>query len=487
MKKLLTFLLLASPCLAAHHYELYPPRIPDSVLVEADPPGQTHTFPALDTSNSFTGTNTSGNFNAQFFVDGVKYSGCPAAVTAAGTTVGTTISLPGTGPIVNCPATVPENIIVFNYDRTRDWGNQSTCTPPFNAINYSYDDLNVYSMLRLEMCTNHQDVNGVSLGFFSLTNLKNATANGNSGGDGIAGEVVTAGALSGTFQAMQGAEHSVDINSTGGTITDARGVIGYVNTEASSTTAITNAVGVKALGCNAINAGNKPANCYGLEASDQSAVGTKATTRAYSVFSRGRSLFGFSGSSASGGFDCEDHLNVVHPCLTADGSDNLILSAISANGILLQDTAANELKIDGNGVRTFKNFKYTETTAPAASAGIDTCYGDSTAHAILCSYNNGSYFTVPQTIASGTKALNTAAITTATCDAGAAATATGTVSTDSVDWSFNAAPTATNKYGAFLVVYAVPSANTVTFYTCNPSATTSTPTAMTINFSVRRP
>jgi hypothetical protein len=94
---------------------------------------------------------------------------------------------------------------------------------------------------------------------------------------------------------------------------------------------------------------------------------------------------------------------------------------------------------------------------------------------------------LPLTIASGTKALNTASITTATCDAGAAVAATGTLSTDTVDWSFNAAPTATNKYGAFLVVYAVPSTNTVTFYTCNPSATTSTPTAMTVNWSVRRP
>lgn len=94
---------------------------------------------------------------------------------------------------------------------------------------------------------------------------------------------------------------------------------------------------------------------------------------------------------------------------------------------------------------------------------------------------------LPMTIVSGTKTLNTASITTATCDAGLAATATGALATDVVDWSFAAAPTTANKYGAFLQVYAVPSANVVTFYTCNPSATTSTPTAMTINWSVRRP
>lgn len=125
------------------------------------------------------------------------------------------------------------------------------------------------------------------------------------------------------------------------------------------------------------------------------------------------------------------------------------------------------------GTAATNNFKF----QPAATAAARTI-------SIPDPLGNTS---LPLTIASGTKALNTAAITTATCDAGAAVTATGTLSTDTVDWSFNAAPTATNKYGAFLVVYAVPSANTVTFYTCNPSATTSTPTAMTVNWSVRRP
>lgn len=93
---------------------------------------------------------------------------------------------------------------------------------------------------------------------------------------------------------------------------------------------------------------------------------------------------------------------------------------------------------------------------------------------------------MPLTVASGAQALNTASITTATCDAGVAATANGALSTDRVIWSFSAAITTTSKYGAFLVVYAVPSANVVTFFTCNPSATTSTPTAMTVNWSVVR-
>jgi hypothetical protein len=89
-------------------------------------------------------------------------------------------------------------------------------------------------------------------------------------------------------------------------------------------------------------------------------------------------------------------------------------------------------------------------------------------------------------VASGTQALPTASITTATCNSGTASTATNTASTDSIIWDFNSAPTTSNKYGSFLVVYPVPSSNTVTWYVCNPSATTSTPTAMTVNYAVIR-
>jgi hypothetical protein len=37
-----------------------------------------------------------------------------------------------------------------------------------------------------------------------------------------------------------------------------------------------------------------------------------------------------------------------------------------------------------------------ETTVPAAVAGFDICYADSTAHAIKCSWNNGSFVAIPQ-------------------------------------------------------------------------------------------
>lgn len=51
---------------------------------------------------------------------------------------------------------------------------------------------------------------------------------------------------------------------------------------------------------------------------------------------------------------------------------------------------------DTSGNLTFpKSFASTETTAPSAATGSDICYGDSVAHTLKCSYNNGSFFTVP--------------------------------------------------------------------------------------------
>jgi len=45
---------------------------------------------------------------------------------------------------------------------------------------------------------------------------------------------------------------------------------------------------------------------------------------------------------------------------------------------------------------------FTETTAPSGVAGADRCYGDSTAHALECSYNNGTFGVVPLLNRTGT-------------------------------------------------------------------------------------
>jgi hypothetical protein len=48
-----------------------------------------------------------------------------------------------------------------------------------------------------------------------------------------------------------------------------------------------------------------------------------------------------------------------------------------------------------SNVSNAQRLQFAEATAPSAEAGRDDCYGDSTAHALECSYNNGSFSVVP--------------------------------------------------------------------------------------------
>ena len=126
----------------------------------------------------------------------------------------------------------------------------------------------------------------------------------------------------------------------------------------------------------------------------------------------------------------------------------------------------------------------TETTAPSAATSSDICYGDSTAHAVKCSYNNGSFLNVPQVIASGTSTLGTTAISATTCASVVTTAASGVATTDAIQWSFNAAPGAGYTAGLHMLPY-VTSGN-VNFLVCNPTAGSLTPAAATLNWRVLR-
>jgi hypothetical protein len=63
--------------------------------------------------------------------------------------------------------------------------------------------------------------------------------------------------------------------------------------------------------------------------------------------------------------------------------------------------------------------------------------------------------------------------------------ATGVLTTDTIDFARNAAATIGN--GGGLTLNAWPTAGNVNFNYCNSAAGTITPTAMTVNWSVRRP
>jgi hypothetical protein len=92
------------------------------------------------------------------------------------------------------------------------------------------------------------------------------------------------------------------------------------------------------------------------------------------------------------------------------------------------------------------------------------------------------------TVATGTLALNTTAIAPDACNT-QSATATGTTTSDEVDFSFSADPTGTTGYipPNMLALIPFPTANTFNVRVCNNTAVTITPgAAVNINWRVRR-
>lgn len=97
---------------------------------------------------------------------------------------------------------------------------------------------------------------------------------------------------------------------------------------------------------------------------------------------------------------------------------------------------------------------------------------------------------VSYTVASGTSALGTGAITSATCATVVTTAATGTATTDVVWWGFNGDPTAVTGYvpltAGMLTIIAYPTANNVNFKVCNNTTSSITPGAITLNWRIVR-
>ncbi len=135
---------------------------------------------------------------------------------------------------------------------------------------------------------------------------------------------------------------------------------------------------------------------------------------------------------------------------------------------------------------------YGEGTVPSvcAAASVDCVYADSTAHKLMASFNNGAYYALARTIASGSKALATSAIGSAACSSAQTDTATGTLTTDTIDATFNGDPTGVTGYvpltAGMLTIIVYPSADTVNFKVCNNTSGSITPGAITLNWKVTR-
>lgn len=94
------------------------------------------------------------------------------------------------------------------------------------------------------------------------------------------------------------------------------------------------------------------------------------------------------------------------------------------------------------------------------------------------------------TVASGTSAMGTGAISSATCATVVTTTATNTATTDVVSWGFNGDPTAVTGYvplvAGMLTIIAYPSSGNVNFKVCNNTNASVTPGAITLNWRILR-
>lgn len=92
-------------------------------------------------------------------------------------------------------------------------------------------------------------------------------------------------------------------------------------------------------------------------------------------------------------------------------------------------------------------------------------------------------------IASGALAFDPGSTNTDTCAAAITDTATGTLTTDVISWTFSADPTSTTGYdpsGDLGYIVAYPTADTVNFKFCNKSGAAIDPTSVTLNWRVDR-
>jgi len=130
-----------------------------------------------------------------------------------------------------------------------------------------------------------------------------------------------------------------------------------------------------------------------------------------------------------------------------------------------------------------------EGTAPSGVASSDLIYPDSTAHRFRMNNNNGGAFSVGELVASGTIAVATGAISSATC-ATTTTAVSGILSTDAVAWNANGSLKAVTGYvpstsgGLTLSIY--PTSGNLVVDNCNWTSGSITPGAVTINYQVTR-
>jgi hypothetical protein len=179
----------------------------------------------------------------------------------------------------------------------------------------------------------------------------------------------------------------------------------------------------------------------------------------------------------------------------ASGCNNYTMSGNNFSGSGVSGTVSdgcsgtNRFVVNLNGTNPttlpLKGIQLPEGANPATNAGNTVCNPNSSTHQLECSYNNGSFFRMTQTIGSG--GVNTAgtAVAAGTCQAQTGITVTGSLTTDQAVANINAALPATWQTGIRWSAE-VSAAGTCTVNLCNPTAGSITPAQTAIRCVVTR-
>lgn len=208
------------------------------------------------------------------------------------------------------------------------------------------------------------------------------------------------------------------------------------------------------------------------DANGNEVIVTPATTSAVNQVTVTNSATGNAVSIAATGDDTNIDLN-----LAGKGTGTVNIAGSGAGTLGLADTDASHFLNLTPGSNLTADRTLTVTTGDANRTL--TISGDTT-------LGGG---TMTATIASGTAALGTSAITSGSCATVVTVSATGVATTDTITWVFNADPTSTTGYNpstGVLTIFVYPTANNVNFKVCNTLGSSITPGAVTINWRVTR-
>jgi hypothetical protein len=174
---------------------------------------------------------------------------------------------------------------------------------------------------------------------------------------------------------------------------------------------------------------------------------------------------------------------------------SVVVSANTGTGEMVRKVSPT-LTTPTIGVATATSINGLTITASTGTLTLTNSKTLSVSNTMTLTANDGSSVafgaggTVAYTIASGTKALATGAIASATCTTAQTSTATGTATTDILQASFNGDPTAVTGYvpltAGMLTIIAYPTLNTANFKVCNNTTSSITPGAITLNWRVTR-